>query len=381
MSDYPEVAENAQHVMRIVKNEEERFLQTLKTGSEMLSEFIAELKHGKKDILGGERAFLLHDTYGFPLDLTREICREEKIRVDEAAFNSELEKQRERGRANVVSAFVNFQAVNPGDYPATTFTGYETLDDKGKVLDVVEAKDKVLVITDKTPFYAESGGQIGDKGLISGKGGEFVVETTEKAENVYLHIGSWKGAGRFKKGDEVVMTVDNPTRRATMRNHTATHLLHKALQEILGDHVKQAGSLVNPERLRFDFTHFEAIGPETLEKIENRVNEQILAAHSVMVNETSFDEAVKLVLWPCLAKNTVTGAHHQRWQLFKELCGGITSEIRPKSACSRSPQNHRLLPACAVSKRLPVMPLSTFCTKCGASKESWQKFSTAIRRL
>ena len=323
MSDYPEVAENAQHVIRIVKNEEERFLQTLKTGSEMLSEFIAELKHGKKDILGGDRAFQLHDTYGFPLDLTREICREEKIRVDEAAFNSELEKQRERGRANVVSAFVNFQAVNPGDYQATVFTGYETLDDKGKVLDVVEAKEKVLVITDKTPFYAESGGQVGDKGLISGKGGEFVVETTEKAENVYLHIGAWKSAGRFKKGDEVVMTVDNPTRRATMRNHTATHLLHKALQEILGDHVKQAGSLVNPERLRFDFTHFEAIGPETLEKIENRVNEQILAAHSVMVNETSFDEAVKTGAMALFGEK-----YGDRVRIIsvgnysKELCGG-----------------------------------------------------------
>ena len=323
MSDYPEVVENAQHVMRIVRNEEERFLQTLKTGSEMLNEFVAELRHARKDLLAGDKAFLLHDTYGFPLDLTREICREEKIRVDEAAFNGELEKQRERGRANVVSAFVNFQAVNPGDYKPTVFTGYDTMKDTARVLDIVEAKDKVLIVTDKSPFYAESGGQIGDKGTISASGAEFAVETTEKAENVWLHIGSWKTAARLKKGDEVTMQVETRSRRATMRNHTATHLLHKALQEILGDHVKQAGSMVTPDRLRFDFTHFEAIGPETLEKIENRVNEQILEAHKVHVDEKSYDEAVKTGAMALFGEK-----YGDRVRIIsvgnysKELCGG-----------------------------------------------------------
>jgi len=164
MSYYPEISENADHIMRIVRNEEERFLQTLKTGSDMLTDYIEQLKAGKTDTLAGEKAFMLHDTYGFPLDLTREICMEEKIKVDEAGFNVELEKQRERGRANVVSAFVNFQAVNPGDYQPTTFVGYQVLNDEAVVLDVVSAKDQVLVITDKTSFYAESGGQLGDKG-------------------------------------------------------------------------------------------------------------------------------------------------------------------------------------------------------------------------
>lgn len=293
MSDYPEVAENAEHVIRVVRNEEERFLQTLKTGSEMLSDYIAQLKNSKADTLAGDKAFMLHDTYGFPLDLTREICREEKILVDETGFNTELEKQRQRGRANVVSAFVNFQAVNPGNYTPTIFTGYEKLSDSGKVLDVVSAKDQVLVITDRSPFYAESGGQTGDKGQIRTQNAVFMVETTEKAENVFLHIGKWQSAQTFAKGDLVELLVDVPSRRATMRNHTATHMLHKALQEILGDHVKQAGSMVSPDRLRFDFTHFESIGPEVLEKIENRVNEQILLAHQVKVNETSYDEAVK----------------------------------------------------------------------------------------
>ncbi len=293
MNDYPEVAENAEHVMRIVRNEEERFLQTLKTGSEMLNDYIAQLKNNKADTLSGEKAFLLHDTYGFPLDLTREICREEKLNVDEAAFNAELEKQRERGRANVVSAFVNFQAINPGDYPATKFTGYEKLQDTATVLDVVSAKDQVLVITDQTPFYAESGGQVGDKGIISCGNAIFQVETTEKAENVFLHIGKWQNNQTFAKNTRVEMIVDNASRRATMRNHTATHILHKALQEILGDHVKQAGSMVSPDRLRFDFTHFESIGSDILEKIENRVNEQILLAHNVHVDQASYDEAVK----------------------------------------------------------------------------------------
>ncbi|NCB37640.1 MAG: alanine--tRNA ligase [Erysipelotrichia bacterium] len=323
MHDYPEVAENAQHIIRIVKNEEERFLQTLKTGSDMLNDYISELKHNKKDVLAGDRAFLLHDTYGFPLDLTREICQEEKLKVDEAAFNTELEKQRERGRANVVSAFVNFQAVNPGDYKPTSFVGYETMHDTGKVLDVVEAKDKVLVITDKTPFYAESGGQIGDKGIISSDSAVFSVETTEKAENVFLHIGSWKTAAKFAKDAVVDMQVDKTTRRATMRNHTATHLLHKALQEILGDHVKQAGSMVTPERLRFDFTHFESIGHDVLEKIENRVNEQILEAYKVNTTETSFDEAVKTGAMALFGEK-----YGDRVRIIsvgnysKELCGG-----------------------------------------------------------
>ncbi len=323
MSDYPEVKENADHVIRIVRNEEERFLQTLKTGSDKLAEYIDQLKSAKKITLSGERAFLLHDTYGFPLDLTREICMEEKIEVDEAAFNVELDKQRERGRANVVSAFVNFQAINPGDYQPTVFTGYQTMSDTATVLDVVSAKDQVLVITDKTPFYAESGGQVGDKGQISSGSAVFAVETTESTEGVYLHIGRWQGAQTFAKGAQVQMQVDVPSRRATMRNHTATHLLHKALQQVLGDHVKQAGSQVSPDRLRFDFTHFEGITAADLEKIETLVNQQILAAHNVHVDEKSYEEAVKTGAMALFGEK-----YGDRVRIIsvgnysKELCGG-----------------------------------------------------------
>lgn len=293
MDHYPEVAENQNHIIRIITSEEERFLQTLKTGSDMLSEYIDRLKHDKQTVLSGEKAFLLHDTYGFPLDLTKEICMEENMSVDENAFNVELEKQRERGRANVVAAYQNFAAINPADYPQTKFTGYETMSDKAKVLDVVENEGKVLVITDVTPFYGESGGQVGDKGVIKCCDAEFTVSNTEKTEGVFMHFGSWKTSKHFAKGDSVEMLVDVKTRKSTMRNHTATHLLQKALQEILGDHVKQAGSYVSPERLRFDFTHFEAIPADVLEKVEKRVNEQILEAHKVHTDVKSYDEAIK----------------------------------------------------------------------------------------
>ncbi len=293
MSFYPEVRENTAHIERIVKSEEERFLQTLKTGSDMLNEYLEELKHENKTMLSGEKAFLLHDTYGFPLDLTKEICQEQNLTVDEKAFDDELEKQRERGRANVVAAYVNFSAINPADYTDTKFTGYDTMTDTAKVLDVIKTKDATLVITDKTPFYAEMGGQVGDVGTIFCGNAKFEVTGTSKAENVFMHSGKFTTSETFEKGAEVKLEVNKAVRKAIMRNHTATHILHKALQEILGDHVKQAGSLVSPERLRFDFTHFEAISAETLEQVENRVNEEILEALNVHTDVKSYDEAIK----------------------------------------------------------------------------------------
>lgn len=323
MSFYPEIGENSAHIIRIIKNEEERFLQTLKTGSEMLANYIEQLRAQKSSTLSGEKAFLLHDTYGFPLDLTKEICMEQKVEVDVEAFKVELEKQRERGRANVVSAFVNFQAVNPGDFPATIFTGYEKTQDSAKVLDVVEEGEQRLIITDKTPFYAESGGQTGDLGIISHGAAKFCVKTTEKAEGVYLHIGHWESAEKFAKGDMVDLQVDLISRKSTERNHTSTHLLHKALQEILGEHVKQAGSYVSPDRLRFDFTHFESIGAEMLEKIETRVNEKILESLEVAKTEMSYDEAVKSGAMALFGEKYGDKVRVVSvGQYSKELCGG-----------------------------------------------------------
>jgi len=323
MAYYPEVKENADHIIRVVKNEEERFLQTLKTGSEILNQHLDELRKAGNSTLTGEKAFLLHDTYGFPLDLTREICREQNLLVDEDGFNVELEKQRQRGRANVVSAFVNFSAVNPGDYPETIFSGYEKMQDTGKVLAVVTEGDQTIVIVDKTPFYAEAGGQVGDNGQIVCGKAFFNVKTTEKAEGVYLHIGSWASGNTFAAGATVDLIVDTKTRRATMRNHTATHLLHKALQEILGDHVKQAGSYVTPERLRFDFTHFASIGPDIIAQIESRVNEKILDALEVKKQEMAYDEAVKSGAMALFGEKYGDRVRVIRvGDYSKELCGG-----------------------------------------------------------
>ncbi len=341
MEAYPEVKENSDHVIRLIKNEEERFLQTLKTGSEILSEYLEEVKHSKKTVLPGEKAFLLHDTYGFPLDLTREICMEENLQVDEKEFNEELEKQRERGRANVVSAFVNFSAVNPGDYQKTCFTGYEKIEDEAKVLDVVSEKGKDLVVVSQSPFYAEAGGQVGDKGIIKAGKAIFNVNTTEKIDDVYLHMGSWQSKERFYKGDTVQMLVDKKNRQAIMRNHTATHLLHKALQEFVGEHVKQAGSHVAPDRLRFDFTHFESLGADVLDKIEKRVNEKVLECLKVEVESQSYDDAVKTGAMALFGEK-----YGDRVRVVsvgdysKELCGGThlknASEIGLFSIVSES---------------------------------------------
>lgn len=292
MSCYPELKESQKQVELVIKNEEERFLQTLKTGNEILFGLIEELKKKNNDILDGEKAFLLHDTYGFPLDLTCEMCFEQNIKVDTEKFNKMLEQQRERGRANCVSAFINFDAVNAQQYPKTEFTGYDKTQERAKVLDILQNDDKFIIICDKTPFYAESGGQAGDEGTITANDAIFEVTTTEKNQNLHLHYGTWKTANCFKKDDEVCLKVNEKSRKATMRNHTATHLLHTALRQVLGEHVKQAGSYVAPERLRFDFTHFAAMKPEEIEETEKLVNQAILENMKVNTELKSWEKAV-----------------------------------------------------------------------------------------
>lgn len=324
MSFYGELKANQSTIEKIIKGEEERFLQTLRVGTDMLNGFLDELKKRRETILAGAQAFMLHDTYGFPLDLTREICAEQGLKVDEPGFEQELGKQRERGRANVVAAFVNFQAVNPADYPATYFSGYVTMSDSGTVLDIVDLPSgECAIITDRTPFYAESGGQVGDKGSICAGAATLKVRTTEKAEEVFLHIGNWESGERFPKGTAVALKVEESSRRATMRNHTATHLLHKALRETLGDHVKQAGSMVSPERLRFDFTHLEAIPPEALHEIEARVNRKVMENLPVNVREMSYDAALKtgaMALFGEKYGDTVRVITVGKYS--QELCGG-----------------------------------------------------------
>ncbi|MBI3039683.1 hypothetical protein HYY75_11680 [bacterium] len=216
---------------------------------------------------------------------------EEGVTLDEASFKKEIEKQRERGRANVVSAFVNFNLINSGEFSPTEFVGYHSFSSVSKVLGVADSGKESLVITDVSPFYPSSGGQIGDIGTIESDKSKFEVSNTEKVDQVTIHKGKWHGKP-FSIGEEVRMKVDSETRNAIMRNHTATHILHKVLQDLLGSHVKQAGSLVAPDRLRFDFGHFGPISPECLAQIERRVNEIILEDFGVQVFETNYQEAL-----------------------------------------------------------------------------------------
>ncbi|MBF0500786.1 MAG: alanine--tRNA ligase [Candidatus Riflebacteria bacterium] len=340
MSFYTEVGKNAEHVMKVIQGEEERFLVTLKTGTDMLNGYISELKKTGQAELDGGKAFLLHDTFGFPLDLTREMCREEGIAVDQKGFDTEIGKQRERGRANVVSAFMNLGAVNPSDYPATRFLGYDTLTADGKILAVLNQKDTTLVIADQTPFYATSGGQQGDVGVITSGDVTFEVISTEKVENVFLHNGQFKN-GHFTPGVSAHFVVNETARRSTMRNHTATHILHKALQETLGNHVKQAGSHVAPDYLRLDFNHYESISGDLLKKIEKRVNENVLAALPVTTVETNYNDAVKrgaMALfgekYGDIVRLVEVGGYS------KELCGGThiknSAEIGPFALIAES---------------------------------------------
>jgi alanyl-tRNA synthetase len=314
MDCYPEVREHADHIGKVVHGEEERFLTTLKTGTDMLSGYVADLRTAGGSILEGGKAFLLHDTYGFPLDLTREICREQGLTVDADGFNTELEKQRERGRAHAVAGFSAGagDALDLTSVPATEFLGYTTMKSDGNVLAVNETGKGTVIITDRSPFYGTSGGQVGDFGVISSPRGRFLVETTDRDGDIIVHRGRWDGSDRFGVGDSVALEVDVPSRRAIMRNHTATHLLHKALRRALGEHVHQAGSMVSPDRLRFDFTHYEGISPETLEQIEREVNARVLDSLPVTVSESSYAEAVK------------TGA----MALFGEKYGDVVRMIR-----------------------------------------------------
>ncbi|NLB85422.1 MAG: alanine--tRNA ligase, partial [Acholeplasmataceae bacterium] len=272
---YPDLAANQARIVRIVRQEEERFLQTIHQGGQILDQMIAASKQNKQTALSGQEVFRLHDTFGFPFDLTREIAGEQGLSVDEAGFQDEMNRQKEAAR----QAFIQKtgSAWDRGALPAalkdlkaTRFTGYDTLSDQGTVLALVRqgpgeeaqsvqeagAGETVTVIVDQTPFYAEAGGQVGDEGQISAAGFSLTVQQTiQTPEGLILHVGQVED-GVLHQGDRVTLQVDREKRLATARNHTTTHLLQRALRSVLGEHVTQAGSLVAPERFRFDFNHF-----------------------------------------------------------------------------------------------------------------------------
>ncbi|MDR5906389.1 alanine--tRNA ligase [Franzmannia qiaohouensis] len=292
---YPELREASEQIARVLLKEEEQFARTLDHGMGLLEAALADLEG---DELPGATVFKLYDTYGFPFDLTADVCRERGVSLDEAGFERELEAQRQRARA--ASQFgADYAAAIELD-GETAFTGYERLEDQARVtalvdaegnpLAALEAGSKGVVVLDRTPFYGESGGQVGDTGYLHVDGGRFQVTDTQKQGGHHLHHGVMV-EGELRVGAEVRPQVDAALRGATVRNHSATHLLHKALRMVLGDHVQQKGSLVSAERLRFDFSHFEAMTPTQLAEVEAIVNAQILANADTRIEQMSLDQA------------------------------------------------------------------------------------------
>ncbi|HBR7688579.1 TPA: alanine--tRNA ligase [Klebsiella pneumoniae] len=289
-----ELKQQQAQVEQVLKTEEEQFARTLERGLALLDEELSKLKG---DTLDGETAFRLYDTYGFPVDLTADVCRERNIKVDEAGFEAAMEEQRRRARES--SGFgADYNAMIRVD-GASEFKGYDHLELNGKVtalfidgkaVDSVSAGQEAVVILDQTPFYAESGGQVGDKGELKGAGFSFAVSDTQKYGQAIGHIGK-VASGTLKVGDAVQADVDEARRQRIRLNHSATHLMHAALRQVLGTHVAQKGSLVNDKALRFDFSHFEAMKPEEIRAVEDLVNTQIRRNLAIETNIMDIDAA------------------------------------------------------------------------------------------
>ncbi|USB60793.1 alanine--tRNA ligase [Klebsiella pneumoniae] len=289
-----ELKQQQAQVEQVLKTEEEQFARTLERGLALLDEGLSKLKG---DTLDGETAFRLYDTYGFPVDLTADVCRERNIKVDEAGFEAAMEEQRRRARES--SGFgADYNAMIRVD-GASEFKGYDHLELNGKVtalfidgkaVDSVSAGQEAVVILDQTPFYAESGGQVGDKGELKGAGFSFAVSDTQKYGQAIGHIGK-VASGTLKVGDAVQADVDEARRQRIRLNHSATHLMHAALRQVLGTHVAQKGSLVNDKALRFDFSHFEAMKPEEIRAVEDLVNAQIRRNLAIETNIMDIDAA------------------------------------------------------------------------------------------
>ncbi|HEY5644510.1 MAG TPA: alanine--tRNA ligase, partial [Pseudomonadales bacterium] len=294
---YPELVEQRTHVERILLLEEERFAETLEQGMRILEEDLAGLKGS---VIPGDTVFRLYDTYGFPSDLTADIARERGLTIDVQGFDAAMDAQRARARS--ASHFAADYSAGVQVEGATCFDGYEQLEGEasvsalihdGALVEQLEAGQSGQVILDRTPFYAESGGQVGDHGRLESAGARFEVEDTRKqGAAVFVHIGKVT-EGVLRKGDRVNALVDDVRRQAIVLNHSATHLLHAALRQVLGSHVQQKGSLVGPERLRFDFSHYEPVTPEQLQDIEMLVNEQIRANAAARTRLMSMDEAME----------------------------------------------------------------------------------------
>jgi alanyl-tRNA synthetase len=299
---YPELIKKKPHVEKTLKKEEQRFAETLDQGMEILESAISKLK-GKE--IPGDIVFKLYDTFGFPVDLTADIARERGLTIDQKGFEERMGAQRDRARA--ASSFnikVDTASLNLTAYPAkvttTTFTGYEELEgvsevaavlQDGEPADLLSKGDEGAVILKSTPFYSESGGQVGDTGVLESDNGSFLVTDTQKVDKAIVHFGKVQ-LGELKPGDQATARVDGERRQAIVLHHSATHLMHATLRQVLGDHVQQKGSLVAPDRLRFDFSHDEPVTPEQLHEIETLVNDEIQKNISADTKLMKYDDAV-----------------------------------------------------------------------------------------
>ncbi|MFZ9556018.1 MAG: alanine--tRNA ligase [Limnohabitans sp.] len=321
---YPNLRENADRVMEVLKAEEERFYETLEIGMQILDGALA----GGVTVLPGDVAFKLHDTYGFPLDLTNDVCRERGLKVDEAGFAAAMDKQKSQARA--AGKFKMDKALEytgAGNH----FAGYESLMTHAQVLalyvdgtpvQTLQAGQTGVVVLNTTPFYAESGGQVGDQGLIHHGGAQFHVQDTQKIKaDVFGHHGELQ-SGQLSVGDAVQAHVDTDLRAATVRNHSATHLMHKALRDVLGSHVQQKGSLVNAERTRFDFAHNTPVTEAEIRQIETRVNAEILANAAAQARVMDIESAQKTGAMMLFGEKYGETVRVLDIGSSRELCGG-----------------------------------------------------------
>ena len=334
--NYPVLVENKDYITKIITLEEERFNETIDGGMNILNGYIKELEEAKSTVLSGEKAFKLYDTYGFPLELTEEILEEKNMTVDHEEFKKEMEAQRERARsARGETSYMGSEETPINKIKAdveTEFVGYGSTEGSGNILvlatdnafvDELKIGDKGYIVIDKTVFYPEMGGQIGDKGIIEGRNGKaYVINTKKNFSGKIIHYVEVK-EGSFSIGEEVNLFVEKQRRSFIAKNHTATHMLQAALKEIVGSHVHQSGSYVDNERLRFDFTHFQALSSEELQKVEDLVNEKIMEVANVETNLMTIEEA---------KQSGATALFDEKYgdkvrvvaagEFSKELCGG-----------------------------------------------------------
>jgi alanyl-tRNA synthetase len=333
-SVYPELVKDLDSSAKMLMIEEERFTRTLDQGMRLLDDVMVKLKQSGEKVIPGEEIFKLYDTFGFPLDLSKDIALDNHLKIDEAGFNREMQLQRERARASWVGeeeAIATIYRELVSEIGETVFSGYETLEQEcvvkaiikdHKVVNEASAGDEVEIFLDRTPFYGESGGQVGDTGVMAGGAFAAQVTNTLKEAGLHAHVVTVTG-GSLKVWDKVKCVVDKEARIATARNHTATHLLHAALRTVLGEHVKQAGSYVSPERARFDFSHFYQVDRKELNEIEDLVNREIIANKAVNTEVRDIQDALQTGVMALFGEK-----YGERVRVVKvpgfssELCGG-----------------------------------------------------------